>query len=83
MQALQCKLVVLVQILLIILQKTITAFARIRPQQDSALYPDVGFTLRPIQPPTIFFALPKVVGLYSIYTPKDGHPSQNLSLIHI
>ena len=49
MQALHRKLdVVLVQIqfCLIIVQKTIKAFARIRPQQ----YPDARFTLRPLQP---------------------------------
>ena len=42
MQALHRKLVVLVQVL------PITAFVRIRSQQDSALYPDAGFTLRPL-----------------------------------
>ena len=48
MQALRRKLdVVLLQILP---QKPIRAFARIRPQQ----YPDAGFTLRPLQPSTIF-----------------------------
>ena len=30
-----------------LVQKQITAFARIRSQQDSALYPDAGFTLIP------------------------------------
>ena len=40
---------------IIIVQKPITAFARIPPpQQDSALYLDAGFTLRPIQPPLFF-----------------------------
>ena len=48
MQALHRKLDVLIKFCLIIVQKLITAFARIRPQQDSVLYPDVGFTLRPI-----------------------------------
>ena len=40
--------VVLVQILPYNVQKPITAFTRIRPQQASALYPDAGFTLRPL-----------------------------------
>ena len=39
----------------IIVRKPITAFARIRPQQDSALYPDVGFTRRPFQPLLHYF----------------------------
>ena len=55
MQALHCKLDVVLSIFcVIIVQKPITAFARICPQQDSAFYPDAGFTLRPISP-TIFF----------------------------
>jgi len=54
MQALHRKLdVVLVQILPV--QKPITAFARIRSQQDSALYPDVGFTLIPFSPSPHYF----------------------------
>jgi len=49
MQALHRKLdVVLVQFCLIIVQKQITAFAKIRIQQDSSLYQDAGFTLRPL-----------------------------------
>jgi len=40
--------------LVITLQKPITAFPRISPTplQD---YPDARFTLRPLQPPSIFF----------------------------
>jgi len=50
MQALHRKLdVVLVQILPYNCSETDYTFARIRPpQQDAALYPDVGFTLRPL-----------------------------------
>jgi len=51
MQALHRKLdAVLVQILPYRpnCSETNYTFARIRPQQDSALYPDVGFTLRPL-----------------------------------
>jgi len=51
-QALHRKLdVVLVQILRYNCSETaITAFARIRPpSEDSALYPDAGFTLGPLQ----------------------------------
>ena len=48
MQVLHHKLdVVLVQILPYNCSET-TTFARIHPQQDSALYPDAGFTLRPL-----------------------------------
>jgi len=56
MQALHCKLyVVLVQILPYNCSETYYNFCEdSHPQQDSALYPDVGFTLRPLQP-TIFF----------------------------
>jgi len=47
MRALHCKLdAVLVQIMPYNCSETDYTFARIRPQQDSALYPDVGFTLR-------------------------------------
>ena len=46
---------------LIIVQKPITAFARIHPHKDSADYPDAGYTLRPLQPPTIFFAPPPLL----------------------
>jgi len=40
--------VVLVQILLYICSETDYSFSRIRTQQDPALYPDVGFTFRPL-----------------------------------
>jgi len=57
MQALHCKLdVVLVQILPYNCSETYYSFCEDSPpvQQDSALYLDVGFTLRPLQPPHYF-----------------------------
>ena len=61
MQVVHCKLNVLVQIMPYNCSQTDYTFSRIRLQQDSALHPDVGFTLRPgftlrhLYPPTIFF----------------------------
>jgi len=58
MQALHCKLdVVLVQILSYIVQKPITAFARICPQQDPPL-PGCGFHTQTPLAPTIIFGPP-------------------------
>jgi len=58
MQALHRKLdVVLVQILRYNCLETDYSLCKDSPpsQQSSALYPDAGFTLKPLQPPTIFF----------------------------
>jgi len=55
MQALHQKLdVVLVQILRYNCSETDYSFCEDSPQQDSAVYPDAGFTRRPLQPSTIF-----------------------------
>jgi len=58
-QSLHHKLdVVLVQILRYNCSETDYSFREdLPPEQDSALYPDAGFTVRHLQPPTIFFAL--------------------------
>ena len=56
MQALHCKLdVVLVQIMRYNCSETDYSFCEDSPQQDSALCPDEGFTLRLLYSPPLFF----------------------------
>jgi len=64
MQALHRKLdVVLVQILRNNCSETDYSFCEDSPPEDSVLYPDAGFTVRPFSPPTtIFFAAPPLRG---------------------
>jgi len=47
---------------LIIVQKLIRAFVRIHPQK----YLDAGFTLRPLQPPPLFFATLLLLGGWGV-----------------